>query len=96
MVVCKKKIILLKLKFEVIDSMEEFPILTDADILSRESAKVKHAKVSLAMAINLALRAKEEWSKEGEKNSRYLHHIASFRYKLNSINCIRIDNFFML
>lgn len=44
---------------DVIDSMEEFPLLTDANILAREHAKMEHATISLNIARRLAQRSKE-------------------------------------
>ncbi|XP_026417014.1 uncharacterized protein LOC113312478 [Papaver somniferum] len=41
--------------------------------------------------LEIAQRAKERWVKEGEKNSAYLHQIENFKYKNNSINCLKID-----
>lgn len=72
--------------------MEEFALLTDDDIVARETAKTKQAEISLSQARSLAQRTKERWAKDGEKNSKYFHHTASFKYKLNNINCLKIEN----
>lgn len=43
------------------------------------------------MARKISQRAKDRWIKDGERNSSYLYQIASFKYKNNSINCLKID-----
>ncbi|XP_026399887.1 uncharacterized protein LOC113295777 [Papaver somniferum] len=36
-------------------------------------------------------RSKGKWSKDDERNTRYVHQLASYKSKLNNINCLRID-----
>ncbi|XP_026436554.1 uncharacterized protein LOC113334535 [Papaver somniferum] len=74
-----------------IDCIEEFSILNSDDIVQRENAKSKHAFVSLNLARKWGQRSKDRWSKDAERNSKYLHQLASFKYKLSNINCLNID-----
>lgn len=61
-------------------NLEEVLGLSDEDIVEREQAKIKHSSIALNIARRAAQRAKERWEKDGERNSAYLHQIASFKY----------------
>lgn len=34
---------------------------------------------------------KENWYRDGEKNARYLHQMANYKYKFSFINCLKVD-----
>lgn len=72
------------------DLIEEDTQLSSADVVARESARADHASLSLDLARTWGQRAKDSWAKGGEKNSRYLHQLASYKYKCSNINCLLI------
>lgn len=80
---------------EMIDSWdmqeENNTVLSTSEVVAREDAKTKHASVSLNLARKWGQRAKENWAKEAERNSRYLHQMASYKYICSSFNCLAID-----
>ncbi|XP_026433830.1 uncharacterized protein LOC113331327 [Papaver somniferum] len=80
---------------EMIDSWDmqekDNNVLSTPDVVAREDAKSKHDAISLNLARKWEQRAKENWAKEAEKNSRYLHQIASYKFICNNINCLVID-----
>ncbi|XP_026419995.1 uncharacterized protein LOC113315972 [Papaver somniferum] len=81
----------LDIVINALDNLEELATLSDAEVVEREQAKLQHASLSLNVARRAAQRAKEKWAKDGEKNSAYLHQIANFKYKLNSIKFLKIN-----
>lgn len=74
----------------MLDNLEEIQLLSDDEVVSREQAKVQHAALSLNLARRISQRAKENWIKDAERNSSYLHQIASFKFKHSGINCLKI------
>ncbi|XP_026433836.1 uncharacterized protein LOC113331332 [Papaver somniferum] len=80
---------------EMIDSWdmqeEDNNVLSIPDVVAREDAKSKYDAISLNLARKWEQRAKENWAKEAEKNSRYLHQIAYYKFICNNINCLVID-----
>ncbi|XP_026396487.1 uncharacterized protein LOC113291135 [Papaver somniferum] len=81
----------LELTIDFLDNLEEVNVLDDEDVVAREQAKIKHAEVSMTLDRRIDQREKERWMKDGESNSSYLHKLASFKYKNNSINCSKIE-----
>lgn len=59
------------------DLQEEADIvLSTAEVVAREEAKAKHAALTLDVARKWGQRAKEDWARNAEKNSKYLHQIS--------------------
>ncbi|XP_026400308.1 uncharacterized protein LOC113296197 [Papaver somniferum] len=73
------------------DINEEDVHLSSSDYESRNEEKSKHASLSLNISRKWAQRAKDNWEKNAEKNSKYLHQLASFKYNCNNINCLNIS-----
>ncbi|XP_026396204.1 uncharacterized protein LOC113290825 [Papaver somniferum] len=59
--------------------------------VEREQAKQHHSSIAMNIARKANQRAKEKWFKEGELNSAYLHQLANFKYKCNTISCLSVD-----
>lgn len=55
----QSRIGILEESIDAIDSMEEFELLNENDILTIEQAKVEHVSLSLNFARKLALRVRE-------------------------------------
>lgn len=76
-----------------IDLQEEDDlILSNDDVVAREEAKVVHASPTLNLARKWGQRAKEDWAKDAEKNSKYHHQLGSYKYSCSNINFLLIGD----
>lgn len=76
---------------KVMDSLEEINPLSQDDYAEREDFRIQHKTSSLNLARKWHARSKGRWLMDGERNSRFFHKNASYKYKVNGISSLLIN-----
>lgn len=79
-------------KIHDIDMEANIKNLTDGEVASRKELQIELWSWLRRKESYWAQVSRVKWIKEGDKNTRYFHKVASTRRRKNSIECIKVGN----
>jgi len=81
-------------KVKLLDEKEQQQSLSWADRYKRLRVKKELSMVRKSIDIFWRQRAKQQWSEDGDRNTKFFHQVANIRKRFNAIHKIQVDGEF--
>lgn len=78
-------------ELQSLHQLEEVGVLPQEQLLRMKGIKISLKKKALREEIQWKQRSRLRWLKEGDKNTKFIHHMASARRRKNYIHPLQVD-----